>query len=160
MELWTKQRTMVEEKELRRDIGVLVRKRKDELPSRECYSILERKYRINSKGIGAVTEELKQRVLAKATKIRRYEKSIKQYHQNRLFTVDQNKVYRAINRQVNMEKIILDADESRTFWSEIWDNPDSHREDAKWLKKMKVERASVNIQKEEVRITKTQAETQ
>ena len=105
-------------------------------------------------------EELKQRILAKASKIRRYEERIKQYRQNRLFTIDQNKVYREINGQINMEKIIPDAAESRIFWSEIWGNPISHRGDAEWIKKMKVERASINVKQEEVRITKTQVETQ
>ena len=77
-----------------------------------------------------------------------------------MFTLDQNKVYREINAQVNREKIIPDAAESRTFWSEIWDNPISHREDAEWLKKMKVQTVSINVQQEEVRITKTQVETE
>ena len=57
-------------------------------------------------------------------------------------------------------KIIPNAAESRTFWSEIWDNPISHREDAEWLKKMKVQTVSINVQQEEVRITKTQVETE
>ena len=77
-----------------------------------------------------------------------------------MFTLDQNKVYRETNSQVNIEKIIADRIESKTFWSEIWDNPISHREDDEWLKKMKVESTSINVQQEEVRITKTQAEKQ
>ena len=105
-------------------------------------------------------EELEQRVLARASKIRQYEERIKQYHQNRLFTIDKNKVCREKNGQVNVEKIIPDGAECRTFWGEIWDNPISHRGDVEWLKKMKVRRASINLQQEEVRITKTQLETQ
>ena len=140
-EPWLRRRIERDIKKLRRNIGVLERKRKCELRSRERYSILERKYRVNIKGIGMVIEELKQRILAKASKIRRYEERIKQYRQNRLFTIYQNKVYREINRQVNMGKIIPNAAESRTFWSEIWDNPICHRGDAEWLKKMKGLRA-------------------
>ena len=43
-------------------------------------------------------EELKQRVLAKAAKIR-------QHRQTRMFTTDQKKVYIEINGQLNTEKI-------------------------------------------------------
>ena len=64
-EPWWRRRIERDIKKLRRDIGVLERKRKGELRSRKRYSVLEKKYRIKTKGIGTVIEELKQRVLAK-----------------------------------------------------------------------------------------------
>ena len=61
-------------------------------------------------------EELKQRILAKATKISRYEQSIQQYRINRLFKVDQKKVYDEFNGQTgSSNRDILNAEESRTF---------------------------------------------
>lgn len=42
------------------------------------YDSLERKYRLKTKGIKTVIEELKQRLKAKSAKIRRYENRIKQ----------------------------------------------------------------------------------
>ena len=46
---------------------------------------LERRNKVNEKGMTTVVEELKQRVTAKATKITRYENRTKQFKQNRLF---------------------------------------------------------------------------
>ena len=51
------------------------------------------KYRVKRKGLATVIEELKQRILAKAAKIARYEKRVPQYRINRLFKVDQKRVY-------------------------------------------------------------------
>ena len=42
-------------------------------------------------------EELKQQILAKAANLSRYEKTIQQYRINRLFKVDQKKVYNKFN---------------------------------------------------------------
>ena len=64
-EPWLRRRIERDIKKLRRNIGVLEGKRKDELRPRERYSVLERKYRIKTKGFGIVIEVLKQRVLAK-----------------------------------------------------------------------------------------------
>ena len=41
------------------------------------------------KDLGTVLKEFEQRVLAKVAKIHRYNKRIKQYKQNQLFTIDQ-----------------------------------------------------------------------
>ena len=49
---------------------------------------LEKKYSIKRKGITKVMEELKQRILAKAAKIKRYEQRRTQYKQNILFKQD------------------------------------------------------------------------
>ena len=54
---------------------------------------LEKKYNIKGKGITTVLEELKQRILAKAAKIKRYEQRRTQYKQNILFKQQQNRFY-------------------------------------------------------------------
>lgn len=46
------------------------------------------KCKIETKGVAVVTEELKQRISAKAHKIKRYNDRILQYQQNRLFEVN------------------------------------------------------------------------
>ena len=84
-----------------------------------------------------VTEELKQRHMAKAAKIRRYEERIKQYQQNRMFNIDQKGVYKEFNGEVYNEKVIPDAEENRTFWEEIWDNTKEHNEETEWLNDLK-----------------------
>ena len=66
-------------------------------------------------------EELKQRTLAKTDKISRYVQRVQQYRINRLFKVDQKKVYNEFNRKTGSSNgDIPNAEENRTFWSGIW----------------------------------------
>ena len=46
------------------------------------------KYRVKRKGVKAVIKELKQRMLAKSAKVKRYDQRIKQFRQTRIFDVD------------------------------------------------------------------------
>ena len=67
-----------------------------------------------------IIEELKQRLQAKSMKIKRYDQRIEQCRISRFFQPDQKQVYQQLNGKVNNgEK--SDADESRRFWSNIWD---------------------------------------
>ena len=85
-EPWWKRRIEQDIKEARKVISKLERKKKNEIRryDREM-AYLERRNKVNEKGITTVVEELKQRVTAKATKITRYENRTKQFKQNRLF---------------------------------------------------------------------------
>ena len=59
---------------------------------------LYEKYRVESKGLKTVIEELKQRMLAKRTKVKRYEQRIEQFRQNSVFDVNQKKIYAELKR--------------------------------------------------------------
>ena len=50
---------------------------------------LNKKYRVKRKGLKSVIEELKQRLLAKSAKPKRYEQIIESFRQNRTFALDQ-----------------------------------------------------------------------
>ena len=65
--------------------------------------------------MGTVLEEVKQRVLAKVAKIKRYNERIKQYKQNRLFTIDQKKLFAGLNGKIKESNEIPDANQSRVF---------------------------------------------
>ena len=45
----------------------------------------QRKYFLHEKGLEVVVEELNQRIIAKANKVKRYQGRVTQYKQNRLF---------------------------------------------------------------------------
>ena len=105
---------------------------------RKVEKLLE-KFRIRQKALGTVLEELKQRVLATTAKIERYNERIKQYKQNRLFTIDQKKLFAELNWKTNESSGIPDADQSRLFWRGIRSESKEHDRNAKWLKKLKVE---------------------
>ena len=49
-------------------------------------------YRVKRKGLKSLIEILKQRLLAKSDKVRRYQQRIDQFRQNRIFDFDLKKV--------------------------------------------------------------------
>ena len=60
---------------------------------------LQRKYWHEQKGFVVVFEELKQKIIAKAHKVKRYESRIQQYRQNRLFYINQGRLYTDLERE-------------------------------------------------------------
>ena len=67
---------------------LLEREKRGELRKSGKMEQLEKKYNIKGKGITTVLEELKQRILAKAAKIKRYDNRRTQYKQKILFKQD------------------------------------------------------------------------
>ena len=113
---------------------------------------LERKYCIRVKRLNVVIEELKQRITAIATKVRRYQGRVDSYRQNRLFENNQKQFYRKL---VQEEERCDDdqpvAEESKQFWGNIWSQSADHKKDAKWLQDLQSE---VNVKKlEKIDIT-------
>jgi len=58
---------------------------------------LQRRYWLEQKGYVRVPEEMKQRLQAKATKIKRYNDRIEQFRQNNLFRTDQSRLFKEFN---------------------------------------------------------------
>ena len=96
---WWKRLIEEDIKQLSKDINILVRVKKGQIGARKegKAKLVQEKYRVKRKGLPMVTEEFKQRILAKAAKISQYEQRIQQYRINRLFRVDQKKVYNEFN---------------------------------------------------------------
>ena len=91
---------------------------------------------MNKKGLSVVLEELKQRVLAKSQKIRSYQDRNEQYKQNRMFKSNQKRLFEKIQNMETDNTITPDADESKAFWGNIWDNLLDYNSGADWLKKV------------------------
>ena len=62
--------------------------------------MVEHKYKVQKKGLNVVVEEQKQRMQAKATKIKRYDQRIEKYRTNRFFQQDQKRVYQQPNGKI------------------------------------------------------------
>ena len=86
-------------------------------------------------GINLVIEELKQRLIAKKTEVKRYEQRISQFRQNQLFQVNQKQVYKDLNGEKQGDRIIPNSEDSIKFWSDIWSIRKEHNQHAEWLKK-------------------------
>ena len=97
-----------------------------------------------------MTEELKQRVKEKKTKIQRYDQRSNQYGQNRLFVSNQKRIFEEIEGVVQNESVIPDAEESKSFWGSLWDNEVQHNEEAEWLKRIRMSTRNIPEQAEVV----------
>ena len=62
---------------------------------------LNAKYRVKKKGIYLLNEQLKERLIAKKTKVKRYEQRISQFSQNQLFYVNQKQMEKDLNGEKN-----------------------------------------------------------
>ena len=134
---WWQRRIEGDIKRIRKDINLLEREKRGELRKSGKMEQLEKKYNIKGKGITTVLEELKQRILAKAAKIKRYDQRRTQYKQNILFKQDQKRFYQELNGTARNENVIPDADESKKFWSDIWSVGKEHNRSAEWLNNIK-----------------------
>ena len=91
-----------------------------------------------------VHEEFRQRLVAVEAKLERYDKRAKQYRQNRLFESNQKRLFNEL-QGAQRESVIPDAEESRRFWSDIWDQVVTHRENTDWLMKVKNELGELTL---------------
>ena len=120
---WWKRHIEEDIKQLKKNINILKRVKKGQIGEYKegKGKLVEEKYGVKRKGLTTVIEELKERILAKAAKLSRYEQRIQQYRINRLFKVVRKKVYNEFNGQTGSSNgAIPNAEESRTFWSGIW----------------------------------------
>ena len=91
------------------------------------------------KGLKTVIEELKQKMLAKSAKVRRYQQRIEEFRQNRIFDFDQKKMYAEFNGDGVRPSDVLNAEESKRFWGDIWSVRKRHIREAEWMKDIKIE---------------------
>ena len=74
-----RRRILEKQKTLRKDLGQLNRMKRNELQNESTKSKLERKYRIEEKGIVVVHEKVQQRLVAIGGKLERYDNRTEQY---------------------------------------------------------------------------------
>ena len=94
---------------------------------------------------------LKQRIAAKATKVKRYDNRIKQFQGNRNFETNQERFCKNVEGKEERTKP-PNAEDATAFWKGIWSTKVEHKQNAEWT-----ERAEVKIPSEKkntVKITK------
>uniref|UniRef100_A0A1X7TKV2 Reverse transcriptase domain-containing protein n=1 Tax=Amphimedon queenslandica TaxID=400682 RepID=A0A1X7TKV2_AMPQE len=111
-------------------------KRAGRLKKMSKYKLLEMKYNIKRKGFQVILEELKQRLVAKSGKVRRYEQRIKQYTQNCLFNSNQKRFYQQLDGGIEKEGFGPDAKQSVSFWKRIWGTAKDFNQNATWLREI------------------------
>ena len=96
---------------------------------------LDRRYRLKAKGFNTTMEEIKQRITAKAAKIKRYQNRIKQFQDNRLFTANQSRFYKNLEGG-ERDTIAPEPKEATSFWSDIWAKSVEHNDEAEWIERV------------------------
>ena len=127
-------------KEVRKDLSQLEASRDKGISNFRHWERSERKYSIRVKRLNVVIEELKQRITATAAKVRRYQRRVDSYRQNRLFENNQRQFYRELDQEE--ERCDDDqpvAEESKQFLGNIWSQSADHKKDAKWLQDLQSE---------------------
>ena len=76
-------------KELRKDLSQLESSKNKDVSNVRHWQTLERKYSIRVKTLGVVIEELKQRIVAIAAKVRTHQERVDRFIQNRMFQNNQ-----------------------------------------------------------------------
>ena len=74
------------------------------------------------------------RIIAVAANVRRYQGRVDSHRQNRLIGNNQGKFYRELDQEE--ERCDDDqpvAEELKHFWRNIWSQSADHKKDAKWL---------------------------
>ena len=112
---------------------------------------LDKKYGLRRKGFTLVMEELKQRITAKATKVKQYDNRIKQFQDNRNFETNQGRFFKNLEGKEERTKP-PNAEDATAFWKGIWSTKVEHKRDAEWIDKAKEKMPSEK--KNTVKITK------
>ena len=140
---------------LRQEVNIMERELKEGLGGGKKRKLLglQEKHSVRRKGLKTVIEELKQRMLAKSAKVRRFEQRIEQCRQNRLFSVDQKRIYSEFNGGRGRSSDDPNAEESKRFWGNIWSIKKEHNQEAEWLKDLKTGLENENQYQERVIIS-------
>ena len=76
-----------------------------------------------------MTEEVKQWMLSKSAKVKRYKQRIEEFRQNRIFVLDQKKIYAELNRNEIRSNDVLNTEECPKFWSDFWGVRNKHNKE-------------------------------
>jgi len=108
---WRKELSIITETGTDSDNGKLKRKRRKIFQN---YSVT------NAREFAQLTETLKQKVQAKAQRIRRYQKRETQYSQNKMFKEDTRKFYRNLAIKNTEAREPPSMTEAETYWKSLW----------------------------------------
>jgi hypothetical protein len=99
------------------------------------------KYKVtDTKEIAQLIENLKQKIQAKAQRIRRYEKRKNRYIQNKLFKENTKQFYRYLGAKTIAMKEQPHMEEVESYWKSLWEEKVKHNEEAEWIRKEKREK--------------------
>ena len=93
---------------------------------------LDQKYGLRKRGFILVMGELKQRITAKATKVKQYDNRINQFQDNRNFETNQGRFLKNFEGKEERTKP-PNAEDATAFWKGMWSTKVEHKRDAENL---------------------------
>ena len=129
---------------LQRNLSQLEAWKAGNLKNEEVKVRLQKTYHIKEKTMMVVAEEMKQRIVAEAAKLQRYNKTNAQYQQNKQFRCDQKRLFADLQGRDESEP--PNKDESVKFWSNLWGQKVNHKKDAQWIQKTRKQTTKVKEQ--------------
>ena len=117
-----------------------VRKMNELLKKIESKDVLKKKkrYKLKKKGKRKVKEEILPRIRVKLAKIIGYQERVSQFQQHRFFRNDEVWFYKQIDGGEEREEMVVpNAQEAKTFWTDILSQEVEHNNDATWLREFK-----------------------
>jgi len=82
-----------------------------------------------------IRETVKQKLVAKAAKLRAYTKSYRRRMDNRVFRSNEKKFYRSMGKEDEQSTEGPTKEAITKFWSGIWSHKIKHNEQAHWIKR-------------------------
>ena len=102
--------------ELRKDLSRIEQMDRGAMKDSDMRNRLMKKYQVKGKGMSVVKEEIKQKVKAKAAKVKRYDDRVRQFHQNHLFNTSQRQLFKELDGKCDNSQVSPVPAEARTFW--------------------------------------------
>ena len=133
-----KKRLEIQLHKMRGDLSKIKEMAKGRMKNESKIKEMKEKYRIEQKGLEYVEEDLKQRIKAKSHQIHRYMNRNKGYQQNKLFKINQKRLYSQLKGE-DSHQDSPEAEQCKALWEGIWGNEVSHNNQAKWLQEIRKE---------------------
>ncbi|XP_044760153.1 uncharacterized protein LOC123317614 [Coccinella septempunctata] len=134
---------------LRREIGIIHTYLKNPKPSKKLERKAQayarriktnRKETPNCERLRLHSENLKQKIAALGSRLRRYHKRTQRYRENNLFSNNQRQFFRSLDEEVSNSKTKLPSPaDMQKYWSSIWSQKGKHITNATWIEQERKE---------------------
>ena len=130
-----KERIEKEINSMRGDLSKLTELTRDSRISERKRRKIMRRYKIKEeRDINTEKEKLKQKIQAKAQRLKRFDKRSRQFRQNKLFKTNPKLFYRELGNKKLTINDLPSADEVEKFWKSMLEDDKHHNEEAGWIK--------------------------
>ena len=124
---WWKRRLESQVKELNNNLERLNKLLEGKKMKKKHQDNYQKRYKLIEKRKTKVKEGILQGIKAQNATINRYQQRVSQFQQNWFFRNNEGRFYKQIDGSKEGEEIVIpNAQEAKTFWTDIWDQEVEH----------------------------------